>query len=115
MHLALPRSRVAPWRDALSKFWAPLAATTMLFLLVFENLWEDGRANYSWTTIHLPVLGHVGSAMFIVVVTAIIGLLCMEACRRTSPQFFTDKAMRYGPSLTEEGEVVSTAANYSSD
>jgi amino acid transporter len=105
----------APWRDALSKFWVPLLATLMLFGLVIENLIEDGRASYSWTTIHLPVLGHVGSAMFIVVVTAIIGVICMEACRRTSPQFFTDKAMRYGPSLTEEGEVVSTSANYSSD
>jgi hypothetical protein len=41
-----------------------------------------------------------------VIVTAIIGLICMEACRRTSPEFFTNKAMRYGPSLTEEGEVV---------
>jgi len=96
----------ATWRDALPKFWVPLAATVMLFLLVLENLIEDGRANYSWTTIHLPVLGNVGSAMFIVVVTAIIGVICMEACRRTSPQFFTDKAMRYGPSLTEEGKVV---------
>jgi len=96
----------AGWRDALSKFWVPLAATVMLFLLVLENLIEDGRADYSWTTIHLPALGNVGSAMFIVVITAIIGLICMEACRRTSPQFFTDKAMRYGPSLTEEGQVV---------
>jgi amino acid transporter len=105
----------ARWRDALSKFWVPLGATLMLAGLVIENLIEDGRASYSWTTIHLPLLGHVGSAMFIVVVTAIIGLICMEACRRTSPQFFLDKTMRYGPSLTEEGAVVSTPANYSSD
>ena len=102
----------AGWRDALSKFWVPLAATVMLFLLVLENLIEDGRADYSWTTIHLPVLGNVGSAMFIVVVTGIIGLVCMEACRRTSPQFFTDKAMRYGPSLTEEGQVVPLTEKY---
>jgi amino acid transporter len=102
----------AGWRDALSKFWVPLAATVMLFLLVLENLIEDGRADYSWTTIHLPVLGNVGSAMFIVVITAIIGVICMEACRRTSPQFFTDKAMRYGPSLTEEGAVVPLTEKY---
>jgi amino acid transporter len=102
----------AHWRDALSKFWVPLLATLMLFGLVIENLIEDGYTDYSWTTIKLPIFGHVGSAMFIVVVTAIIGLICMEACRRTSPQFFTDKAMRYGPSLTEEGEVITTTANY---
>jgi amino acid transporter len=105
----------AGWRDALSKFWVPLAATVMLFLLVLENLIEDGRASYSWTTIHLPIPGNVGSAMFIVVVTAIIGLVCMEACRRTSPQFFTDKAMRYGPSLTEEGQVVPLPEDFSRD
>jgi amino acid transporter len=104
-----------PWRDALAKFWVPLGATLMLGGLVIENLIEDGRASYSWTTIHLPVLGHVGSAMFIVVVTAIVGLICMEACRRTSPQFFIDRAMRYGPSLTEEGEVVAIAEDFSAD
>jgi amino acid transporter len=105
----------AQWRDALSKFWVPLAATVMLYALVIYNLIETGHASYSYTTLRLPVLGTIGTAMFIVVITAIIGLICMEACRRTSPQFFTDKAMRYGPSLTEEGEVVSTASNYSSD
>ncbi len=105
----------APWRDALAKFWVPLAATVTLYLLVIYNLVEVGHANYSYTTIKLPIFGHVGSAMFIVVVTAIIGLICMEACRRTSPRFFTDKAMRYGPSLTEHGEVVPITEDFSAD
>jgi hypothetical protein len=30
----------------------------------------------------------------------------MFYCRFTKPQFFLDRSMRYGPSLTEEGEVV---------
>ena len=70
------------------------------------NLIKVGEPDYSYTTIQLPIFGQVGTALFIVVVTAIIGLICMETCRRTSPQFFTDKAMRYGPSLTELGHVV---------
>ncbi len=94
------------WRDSIPKFWVPLSASIMLFSLVVYNLIEDGHASYSYTTLTLPALGIVGTAIFIVVVTAIIGLICMEVCRRTSPQFFLDKAMRYGPSLTEEGEVV---------
>ncbi len=95
------------WRDSLPKFWVPLAATVMLYLLVIYNLIYDGRATNSYTTVRLPVFGHVGTALVIVIVTAIIGLICMEACRRTSPRFFLDKSMRYGPSLTETGEVVS--------
>jgi amino acid transporter len=94
------------WRDSLPKFWVPLAATVMLYLLVLYNLIKVGEPDYSYTTIQLPIFGQVGTALFIVVVTAIIGLICMETCRRTSPQFFTDKAMRYGPSLTELGHVV---------
>ena len=94
------------WRDSLPKFWVPLAATVMLYLLVAYNLVYDGHAINSYTTLHLPVFGEVGTAIFIVVITAIIGLICMEACRRTSPEFFTNKAMRYGPSLTEEGQIV---------
>ncbi len=102
------RDRVfANWRDSLPKFWVPLAATVLMYLLVIYNLVYDGHAVNSYTTVKLPVFGHVGSAFFIVIVTAIIGLICMEACRRTSPEFFTNKAMRYGPSLTESGEVVS--------
>jgi amino acid transporter len=97
---------LANWRDSLPKFWVPLAATVMLYLLVIYNLIYDGRAFNSYTTVRLPVFGHVGTALVIVIVTAIIGLVCMEACRRTSPRFFLDKSMRYGPSLTESGEVV---------
>ena len=97
----------ANWRDSLPKFWVPLAATVMLYLLVIYNLIYDGRAINSYTTVRLPVFGHVGTALVIVIVTAIIGVICMEACRRTSPRFFLDKSMRYGPSLTETGEVVS--------
>jgi amino acid transporter len=104
----------ADWRDSVPKFWTPLAATVMLYLLVIDGLIYDGHATNSYTTIHLPALGEVGTAIFIVVITAIIGLICMEACRRTSPQFFTDRAMRYGPSLTEEGQVVDTSAEYDS-
>ena len=91
------------WRDALSKFWVPLAATVMLFAA--GDLQPDRGRSRQLQLHHAASAGprHVGTAMFIVVVTAIIGLICMEACRRTSPQFFTDKAMRYGPSLTEEG------------
>lgn len=96
----------AAWRDALPKFWVPLAATVMLYLLVVYNLIADGRASWSYTTIDVPVFGNIGSAMFIVVVTGIVGVICMEACRRTSPQFFLDRSMRYGPSLTEEGTIV---------
>jgi amino acid transporter len=98
---------LANWRDSLPKFWVPLTATVMLYLLVIYNLIYDGRATNSYTTVRLPVFGHVGTALVIVIVTAIIGLVCMEACRRTSPRFFLDKSMRYGPSLTETGEVVS--------
>jgi amino acid transporter len=96
----------ARWRDSVPKFWVPLAATVMLYLLVIYGLIYDGHTYSSYTTIKLPIFGTTATAIFIVIVTAIIGLICMEACRRTSPEFFTNKAMRYGPSLTEEGKVV---------
>ena len=97
------------WRDSLSKFWVPLASTVLMYALVIYNAIYLGHAENSYVTINLPIFGTVGTAIFIVIVTAIIGLLCMEACRRTSPRFFLDKAMRYGPSLTDEGTVVALA------
>jgi hypothetical protein len=38
--------------------------------------------------------------------TGLLGFAAMFYCRFTKPQFFLDRSMRYGPSLTEEGEVV---------
>ena len=50
----------ARWRDALPKFWVPLAATVMLYLLVLYNLIKFGAPDYSYTTIQLPIFGQVG-------------------------------------------------------
>jgi amino acid transporter len=94
------------WRNALPKFWIPLASTVILFLLMIYNFILYLTASQSYLVLHLPLVGQVGSTDLIVIVTAIVGLICMEYCRRTSPQFFIDKTMRYGPSLTEEGTVV---------
>jgi amino acid transporter len=96
------------WRNSLPKFWVPLASTVLLYLLMIYNFIYYLKPSESYTEIRLPIIGNVGTTIFIVIVTAIVGVIAMEYCRRTSPQFFIDKSMRYGPSLTEEGTVVNT-------
>ncbi len=96
------------WRESLGKFWIPLAATVFLYLLLLYNIIFYLKPSESYTQIDLPVIGNVGTVIFIVIVTAIVGVIAMYYCRLTSPQFFLDKSMRYGPSITESGEIINT-------
>jgi amino acid transporter len=94
------------WRTCLSKFVIPALAAFCFFALLVYNVGYYVTPSESYVIIKAPGIGHVGGVMFIAVITAVLGLVAMLYCRYTSPQFFTDRSMRYGPSLTEEGHVV---------
>jgi amino acid transporter len=99
----------AGFRICLSKCIVPALAAIMLFALLIYNIGYYVNPDESYVEINLPAIGHVGGTLFIGAITAVIGLVAMGYCRHTSPEFFTNKAMRYGPSLTETGEVVPVA------
>jgi hypothetical protein len=78
----------------------------ILFGLLIYNVILYGHADQSYVEVDLPLFGNVGTTELIGVATGLLGLAAMFYCRFTKPQFFLDRSMRYGPSLTEEGEVV---------
>jgi hypothetical protein len=63
--------------------------------------------NQSYVEVRLPVTHwEVGGVLLIGIVTTLLGLIAMIACRISRPAFFTDRALRYGPAITDEGAVV---------
>jgi hypothetical protein len=84
-------------------------AAVMLFGLLIYDLILYGHADQSYVEVDLPLFGNVGTSELIGVGTGLLGLAAMVYCRFAKPQFFLDRSMRYGPSLTEEGEVVPQA------
>lgn len=92
-------------RDFIAKFLVPGLSGVILFALLFYSIYYFTNPNQSYLEVN--ILGwHAGGVLLIGIVTAGVGLLGMYACRRTSPEFFLNRAARYGPSLTETGEVV---------
>jgi amino acid transporter len=96
----------AGFRTFFSKVVVAALATVILFGLLIYNVILYGHADQSYVEVDLPLFGNVGTTELIGVATGLLGLAAMFYCRFTKPQFFLDRSMRYGPSLTEEGEVV---------
>jgi amino acid transporter len=96
----------AGFRTFFSNVVVAALATVILFGLLIYNVILYGHADQSYVDVNLPLLGSVGTTELIGVATGLLGFAAMFYCRFTKPQFFRDRSMRYGPSLTETGEVV---------
>jgi hypothetical protein len=105
-------SLTAGWRPAVSRVIVPGLAAFMFYGLLAYNVIYYGRASNSYMTVDLPLFGNVGGTEVIGVVTALLGFAALLYCRVKLPAFFTDKSRRYGPSLTEEGQIVSLTPEF---
>jgi amino acid transporter len=100
------------FRDFIAKFLTPLLSGIILFALLGYSVYFYTDPNQSYVEVN--IFGwNIGGVLLIGLITTLVGLLLMYACRLTSPEYFLNKAARYGPSLTETGEVVGLEQEFS--
>ena len=94
-------------RKLLEEGVLPGLSAVILFGLLIYSIYFYFDPSQSYVEVRLPIINvEVGGVMLIGVVTALLGLVLMVACEITRPAFFRDKSLRYGPSLTDSGQVV---------
>ena len=97
-------------RDLWMQGILPVLGGLMLFFVMGWSFYLDykttGDDYASYTTPHIPGLGHVGGVAVIVVITAVIGVLVMAAFGMARPAFFRGETLRDDRVLDESGEFV---------
>jgi len=97
-------------RDLWMQGILPVLGGLMLFFAMAYSFYLDykttGDDYASYTTPHIPGLGHVGGVAVIVVITAVVGVLVMAAYGIARPAFFRGETLREGVALDESGEFV---------
>jgi amino acid transporter len=91
-------------RTAVSRVIVPALGAFILFAMIGWSFHTYSDPAQSYVDIHIPVIGvHVGGVLFLVILSAIIGLVWMLFSQRSHPGFFHGEMSRY--SLTDDEHV----------